>query len=186
MINLVPFEGSVTEVLPWFGSRPDEMDLLERVSVKAANFKCFGDSQGFERILPINVIIGRNNSGKSSLLDFIASVSDNVEFQSEQFHQGRQSERVHTCVLDTEMNDWAFSTRIGDSSLGDYWKFIREQCPGAKVEWAYSKAGVTPLSFEDPVKGRQRNLESVKRLIQEVGKRVGSPFSGYVFRPDFI
>jgi len=46
--------------------------ILDDTSLKVANYKCFGsDAQGFERILPFNLIIGRNNSGKSSLLDII-------------------------------------------------------------------------------------------------------------------
>ena len=45
---------------------------MRDVSLKFKNYKCFGEElQGFESILPINIIIGRNNSGKSSLLDLI-------------------------------------------------------------------------------------------------------------------
>ncbi len=42
------------------------------VSIKVRNYKCFGDEPGgFDRIAPINVIIGRNNSGKSALVDVL-------------------------------------------------------------------------------------------------------------------
>ena len=45
---------------------------MKDVSIKVANYKCFGaEPQGFNYIMPINIIIGRNNSGKSSLLDTI-------------------------------------------------------------------------------------------------------------------
>jgi putative ATP-dependent endonuclease of OLD family len=45
---------------------------IENLTVRIRNFKCFGeDDQGFERLLPINLIIGRNNSGKSTLLDIL-------------------------------------------------------------------------------------------------------------------
>jgi putative ATP-dependent endonuclease of the OLD family len=47
-------------------------DVLKQLSVRVKNYKCFGDKeQGFDRILPINVIVGRNNSGKSTLLELI-------------------------------------------------------------------------------------------------------------------
>jgi len=42
----------------------------DKIVVK--NYKCFDSSGGgFEKILPINLIIGKNNSGKSSLIDLI-------------------------------------------------------------------------------------------------------------------
>jgi hypothetical protein len=45
------------------------------VSLKARNIKCFGDvPAGFEVIKPINIAIGRNNCGKSTLLDVAQSV----------------------------------------------------------------------------------------------------------------
>lgn len=47
------------------------MPELSDLSFMAKDFKCFGKPQGFRRIQPINVIVGRNNSGKSSLLDLI-------------------------------------------------------------------------------------------------------------------
>ena len=48
------------------------MGALDDFSVKIRNYKCFaGEAQGFESIKPINLIIGKNNSGKSSLLELI-------------------------------------------------------------------------------------------------------------------
>jgi len=45
---------------------------MRDISLKIRNYKCFGEQlQGFETILPLNIIVGRNNSGKSSLLDLI-------------------------------------------------------------------------------------------------------------------
>ncbi|MDH4202643.1 MAG: ATP-binding protein [Phycisphaerae bacterium] len=42
------------------------------ISVKIKNYKCFRDEfAGFDKIMPVNIIIGRNNSGKSSLLDLL-------------------------------------------------------------------------------------------------------------------
>jgi len=48
------------------------MGLPRDLSIKIRNYKCFGDEpQGFDEILPINVIVGKNNSGKSSLVEAV-------------------------------------------------------------------------------------------------------------------
>ena len=45
---------------------------LAHYSVHVRYFKCFGESaQGWQRFEPINVVLGRNNSGKSSMIDLI-------------------------------------------------------------------------------------------------------------------
>jgi len=44
-------------------------------SIKVKNYKCFRENlEGFDKILPINIIIGKNNSGKSSLIDVIGAI----------------------------------------------------------------------------------------------------------------
>ncbi len=48
------------------------MSRFDGLSIKIRNYKCFGDEpQGFDKIMPINVIVGKNNSGKSSLIEMI-------------------------------------------------------------------------------------------------------------------
>jgi AAA15 family ATPase/GTPase len=57
-------------------------DFLQ-FSAKIRYFKCFGElAQGFDQVKPVNLIIGRNNSGKSALLDLVEYlVSEDFTFQ---------------------------------------------------------------------------------------------------------
>ncbi|NOQ23646.1 MAG: AAA family ATPase [Candidatus Aegiribacteria sp.] len=57
---------------------------MKNLSIWISNFKCFRDEpQGLTRILPVNVIIGRNNSGKSALLDMVDGIITGKFTQSE-------------------------------------------------------------------------------------------------------
>jgi predicted ATPase len=73
---------------------------LRSLSVKISNYKCFGTEEcGFEQILPINVIIGRNNSGKSALLDLIARSIDQT-FNENHKHKGEQPSVIYSDILE--------------------------------------------------------------------------------------
>ena len=69
------------------------MPELCDLSLMAKNFKCFAEPQGFDQIKLVNVIIGRNNSGKSTLLDLVA-VAFGDEVQSGMGHKGRDADVI--------------------------------------------------------------------------------------------
>lgn len=54
------------------------------ISIKIENYKCFINETGFDSIKRVNLIIGRNNAGKSSLLDVIEkTVESDYDFNSD-------------------------------------------------------------------------------------------------------
>ncbi|MEP1150242.1 MAG: ATP-binding protein [Balneola sp.] len=56
--------------------------MIQNIKITVQNYKCFGsEGGGFENILPLNVIIGKNNSGKSSLIDLIRFLTHDKEFK---------------------------------------------------------------------------------------------------------
>jgi AAA15 family ATPase/GTPase len=48
---------------------------MYELAIRAKNYKCFKEETGFDSIRRVNLIIGRNNAGKSSLLDLIEIVA---------------------------------------------------------------------------------------------------------------
>lgn len=48
---------------------------MNKLGTKVKNYKCFSNETGFDEIRRVNLIIGRNNTGKSSLLDIIQVIS---------------------------------------------------------------------------------------------------------------
>lgn len=104
--------------------------------LKLRNYRCFGDEwQGFERIAPINVIIGRNNSGKSSLLDLVEAVVMKTRYNEE--------DREH--LFRKTLNDYMFV-------LHDVSKCINED--------SYSNAAAS--SFK---RGQQTRFPLEKRFL---------------------
>lgn len=85
------------------------MNDFDGVSIKAANFKCFAEAQGFEQILPVNVIIGRNNAGKSTLLDLIAFATEQHDLDALS-HKGKRPEVLLTLPLTEDL----FKTQYTD------------------------------------------------------------------------
>ncbi|GAF05954.1 ATP-dependent nuclease [Saccharicrinis fermentans] len=70
------------------------MILNNKILVK--NYKCFDSSGGgFEKISPINLIIGKNNSGKSSLVDLIRFI---IEKKKEIIESGRDNSNPEVII----------------------------------------------------------------------------------------
>ncbi len=133
---------------------------------------CFQeDWAGFERIKPINVIIGRNNSGKSHLLDLIEALSDN-----KLSNRGWQLQ----CrgVLDEDTLKSAFPKDVETSSLGgDCWLDHGRHLVGTEISWEIDQNGICT----DLVSAKNRAFQSpygpgsTKARISEIKDVVRSP-----------
>lgn len=126
------------------------MSLLRSVALKARNFKCFGDQpEGFEKILPVNLIIGRNNSGKSALIDlveFAVTPTDLSPFG----HNGRMPEVQLTTSLVKEDLQGVFSeSRSGGDIPGNHWQFGK-QWVDRPLTWTLPWKGNAGFVSTDP------------------------------------
>jgi putative ATP-dependent endonuclease of OLD family len=107
-------------------------------SLKVSNYKCFGDDPvGFDHILRVNLLVGRNNSGKSALLDIIEKATkEKVLFENHEKRRGSEldpklllripleetairqvfSENRKSAHIPTA-NDWLFGKRFIGSEI---------------------------------------------------------------------
>lgn len=130
--------------------------------------RCFNTEwAGFQTIKPINVIIGRNNSGKSSLLDLIADVCG---------QRTRTSGRQYLCsgVFDEASLKEAFSPSTRSSVLpGDYWSQNGKELVGKRIRWVSESGRPSVPEFEPGfdlglgLRELSYNLESKMRAIEE-------------------
>lgn len=76
------------------------MDLTQ-TGLKVANYKSFGsDPVGFDEIKSFNIIVGRNNTGKSALLDLLSLTTNNWTVDQAQYHRKKQSDVFVSQILD--------------------------------------------------------------------------------------
>lgn len=107
-------------------------------SFKVANFKCFGDEpQGFDELKTVNVIIGRNNSGKSALLDLIRfCIENNFDVPRERWRGNTEPTFEFSVHVTEEVAKRAFpeNRRGGNVPTHNHWEFGRNLV-GSRVRW---------------------------------------------------
>lgn len=112
-------------------------ESLKNLSVKIKNYKCFAnEEQGFENIFPINIIIGRNNSGKSTLLELIQYVANGgTDIPAELWHKGQRSAIILEDLLNESDLRRVFNERTSGGGIpGNHWEYGKKWI-GKPLKW---------------------------------------------------
>ena len=159
------------------------MSQSNALSLKIANYKCFGsEPQGFERLMPVNLLIGRNSSGKSSLLDLFRFACDGfAQLGTHHHHEGKPSE-LHVSMQLTEQHLRAVfaDSTSGGGIPGNHWQFGK-QWIGKTVSWKQSPNGASLVTLDPPFDAITHNRATFEQNL--VGRVVGQhPLTGKIFR----
>ena len=142
-------------------------------SIYFKGYSCFKkDWAGFAAIKPINVIIGRNNSGKSHLLDFVESLCNDKPFR-------REWQYMCSGELDEKSLKEVFSEHTnGDDLNGNHWHDHGLHLVNAIVTWEFITSGVTYPIFPKHVDSvridSQRDRRCTEQLSDAIISRVKS------------
>ncbi len=151
---------------------------IANLAVKIADYKCFGaQPYGFDQILPINLIIGRNNSGKSALLDLIdfLTAPKNLDALG---HQGRRPKAILSGSLTAPELQQVFSeSTSGGRIRGNHWQYGK-QWIGKPFTWFVSDRGELGYHSSDP----PFDLEIVQSYPDMLARIKGNPFSALHFK----
>lgn len=129
---------------------------IENLSLWVRNFKCFGEEGGgFLEIKPFNIIIGRNNSGKSSLLDLVSylTTTDFSNLTSDAMHNNcHPSFEIIKPLEEKDLSATFRQNTSGGPIGGNHWEYARKHLLGQKIKVGYansSKPGFIELENLD-------------------------------------
>jgi len=166
------------------------MTKLNNFSVKVRNLKCFGgQEQGFEETKPINLIIGRNNSGKSTLLDLIEFVVKGItDIPLRLWYTGQQPEIVAEAPLTEDEIKRIFPEDVSGSVIPgrNHWEFGRKFV-GTKLRWRLNATEQKFISIGNCLDG-SRPLDSIKNVtdyLEGLARVKQNPLLGKEFRRIF-
>lgn len=97
------------------------------------NYKCIGNTPCVVKIDNIVILIGQNNSGKSTVLDaYEAFASSGKELDEHDFHNGEVTLPVKITGVFSEI------TKEDEDVIGSKWKYTDEQFGECiKVRWVW-------------------------------------------------
>ena len=152
------------------------------MNIDSIHFKghsCFKKEwAGFDTIKPINLIIGRNNSGKSHLLDLVEALCDGTI-------NGQGWQYRCSSVLDEESLRSKFPENTSGGALGgNHWQAHGQHFVDKPITWKVDTSG--SIVFSDDFKldsPRGENSTNVRRsLISQILQNVTHQFNGHSFR----
>jgi hypothetical protein len=153
---------------------------LRDVSIEVKNYKSIGaDEQGYEGIRPVNLIIGRNNTGKSTLLDLIEYATSPVDRNlSEHGHRRLQPEVTITNYLREDELRPLFQENTGGGSIpGNHWTF-GSRWIGKPITWRLEPGGNHAFVALDPPLG----IHNPESWNQNLARQNDNPFQHYAFK----
>ena len=157
---------------------------MSNISIKIKNYKCFRDEfAGFDKILPINIIIGRNNSGKSAmldLLDFATDISKKTDPNA--------ILQIEDDLAEVEIKN-VFKPGIQEGGLSgtDHWIDHGQMLVGLRVRYDVDNKKITKFEWVNPEQFTLKNPSSYSRNDPAVRKeRMDKFMRSYLRNPMFF
>lgn len=158
------------------------MEDLTGIAIKISNYKCFGSEEcGYEELLPINLIIGRNNSGKSSLIDLIDYGVTPKDLSS----LGHKAEVPRVVMSDTlfekELREvFRSGTSLGEipSHYSTHWEYGKRWL-GERLTWEMQapRGGRIFISINPPF-----DIRNPERFERELAAAKQNRLQGFTFK----
>jgi putative ATP-dependent endonuclease of OLD family len=154
------------------------------ISLLFENYKSFGEGfTGFDSIVATNVIIGRNNTGKSALLDLIEWACAPKPFPAFLWHEKKEPRfKLKTIVTSDQVAKVFRAGTRGGPILDDHWR-AAQPIIGSEIEVEISAGGEpTLLNLERKIEARLTSRrDDIDDYYHQLGRLIRSPFAGRLF-----
>ena len=120
------------------------------VSIYFKGHRCFKrEWSGLDTVKPINVIIGRNNSGKSHFLDLVRALCEPNLLDNKAVDVGCRF-KAHGTLEETDLRR-SFPENASHGDIGgNHWRGHGQHFVGAQVEWDFGASGqASDISLDD-------------------------------------
>jgi len=168
------------------------MKNLNDFGLKIRKYKCFGDKeQGFDKIKNINVIAGRNNSGKSSLLELIDyAINSQKEFSRSLWHGKTPPEIIAQSPLIKEELIQIFQEQHsgGDIPGNNHWNYATKNLISLEYTWILNgqhDKRFTESEANDAIYKQCSDLSYPERYIPKLANVMTNPLKGRIYRRIF-
>jgi AAA ATPase domain len=153
------------------------------ISLVFENYKSFGEGfTGFDSVVATNVIIGRNNTGKSALLDLIEWACAPHEFASHLWHAGKAPRvKLKTTLTDAQVSSVFKHGTSGGPIRVDHWE-AGKSLVGSEIEVEIAANGHSNLlKLHGDIDTRYLTHPSITEYYQKLGTTVKAPLQGRTF-----
>ncbi|CAN5805275.1 AAA family ATPase [soil metagenome] len=148
---------------------------IDNLQIK--NFKCF-DEEGctIDHLKSINVIIGKNNSGKSSLIELFRFLTDGDKSFFQQKRKGKSPEIILHHVMSKDLIEPSFPKNTAGGDIGGN-HFVY----GLTFENANLVYGVHPKHKKEFIKVDREFKSGAKQYFDSYVNRLPIPLQGRIF-----
>jgi predicted ATP-dependent endonuclease of OLD family len=148
------------------------------ISIKVKNYKCFQEESGFDCIKRVNLIIGRNNSGKSSLLDAIeAAALKKYEFSRPTWSSNSTPQVIFKDIIKLPAIEPVFSKNRGGGQIpGNHFAF-GQKFQNKWLKWTFNQNNaIQYIECENPT------LDGINVFNTQLATQMPIPLQNKLFR----
>lgn len=153
----------------------------DNFQIDVRGYKSLRESvQSIQKLRPINLIVGRNNSGKSALLDVVQYLAGSLKIPEFAFNDGKAPEIGFVDVISTEGLKRVFRPEASGGPIpGSHWNQFGINKIGTKVGIWIDDKGKKTFRFTEPdMRLPNRHDEEFPSYAHLLANNLVNPFSG--------